>query len=257
MIWQFDKSKTSLFGSCHVLKDGANSYSKQIEYIYSQATHIVLEANLEEIDISVLTYNDGRKLRKNIPQKLYRKTKAKWLKSGFPVTELELTKPWQVANRLFMKLLENIGFTFEIGIDKQLFDQAKKDNKEIIFLEPANTSLNCFDKVPLHEQTKYLSMIVNDPVSVIKEFKTLLKAWSNSDINQLSIILQECLDKLPVLYQHLVIDRNKAWLNKITACIEAGTPTLIAVGALHCVGDMCSIQSLVRDIHGYSSNIIN
>lgn len=255
MIWHFNNSNTKLFGSFHVLKDGANPYINQIDNIYSGATRIILEANLEGIDLSILTYSDGQRLADNIPPKLYRKTKEKWLKCGFLAQELEVTKPWQIANKLIMNLLQKRGFTFENGIDKQLLNNAKKDNKEISFLEPANAAFDCFDKAPKEEQTEYLSMIINDPDAVVNKFNTTLTAWSKSDTPQLSFILQEGIAQLPVLYQNLIITRNKTWLNEIAASIEANTPALITVGALHCVGDVCSIQNMIRDIHGYDSSV--
>lgn len=255
MIWKFDNSNTFLLGSFHALKAASNCYSDQIDYIYSKSDHIIFEANLDKIPLSLLTYNDSRKLSDNIPQKLFLKTKQKWLKCGFCESELEKTKPWQVAGRLMMRLLEKRGFSFEYGIDKQLFLRAKSDNKNIIFLEPENLSLICLDNAPPNEQIAYLSAMIDNPDASINMFYKMFKAWSNSNIDLLVSILQENLKLFPSLFQCLVINRNKAWIRTISTSIKTGTPTFIVVGALHCV-DVCSIQSLIREIHGYTSTII-
>mgnify|MGYP001570031811 FL=1 len=255
MIWRFDNSNTYLLGSIHILKDGGNCYEKQIDNIYSQSNHIVFEANLDKIPLSLLRYSDGNKLSDNIPQNLFKKTKKKWSKFGLPETDLEQTKPWQVANILTMKLLERKGFSFDNGIDKQLFTRAKADNKSIDTLEPESFSLQCFDNAPLEEQLKYLSSVIDNPDACIYKTTQLLKAWSKPDIDVLTGILQENLKTFPVLFQCLVINRNKAWINTILTSIKTNNPTLIAVGALHCV-DMCSIQCLIQDIHGYNASLI-
>ncbi len=210
---------------------------------------------MDKIPLSLFTYNDGRKLSDNIPQKLFRKTQQKWLKCDFPEAELEKTKPWQVANLFIMRLFEKYGFSFEYGIDRQLFLRAKSDNKNINFLEPEDLALLCFDNAPPEEQIAHLSAIIYNSDGVINIFYKTLKAWLNSDIDLLASILQEYLKFFPSLFQCLFINRNKAWIRTISTSIKTSTPTLIVVGALHCV-DVCSRQSLIREIHGYTSTII-
>jgi uncharacterized protein YbaP (TraB family) len=255
MIWKFDNSNTYLFGSIHALRVAEHCFSNQIDYLYSQSSQIFFEANLDKIPMSLLTYDDGGKLSDNISNKLFLQTQKIWAKHKLPANDLEKTKPWQVANIVMVKLLEKRGFLFANGVDKQLFAKAKADNKDIIFLEPENLALLCLDNATHDEQEGFLSSVINNPDVCMREFFKLLKSWSDSDINALSLILQKSLKFYPSMFQCLVIDRNKAWLRAIVTSIETNMPSLFAVGALHCV-DVCSVQSLIREIHGYTSTAL-
>ena len=255
MIWQFDNSNTYLLGSIHVLKHANHPYSRQIDDIYAHASHIIIEADLDNIPFPLLTYNDGTKLSDHISRDTFLQVQNLWISLGLQVTELDKNKSWFVAMILMMKLLEKHGFSHEYGIDKQIFSRAKADNKKIYFLEPESAAFTCFENIPKDEQEEYLLSLIDGTDTGIRIFNSIFEAWSTNNITLLTTILQEYLTTYPSLFQCLVIDRNKAWLRTITTSIESDTPTLIAVGALHCV-DTCSIQQLTRDIHGYKATLI-
>lgn len=256
MIWKLNNSDIYLSGTFHMLKDETNPYSKRIEEIYSKSTQLVLETDISKADLSITKYSGNTKLSDNIPSKLFKKTKSRWLKSGLSIEELEKTKPWQVATRILLDIVIKKGFSHEKGLDNQLLKKAKSDGKKIIYLEPPTTALQCFDSAPLYEQTKYLSKVVNNINTNVVKFNILLNAWITSDIEKLTEILEQHLKDYPNTYRQLILHRNEQWLNEINTILKTGVPTLIAIGALHCVAHEYCIQNMLKDNYGYNSTIL-
>jgi uncharacterized protein YbaP (TraB family) len=255
MIWKFDNSNTYLLGSIHVLKAGPHPYSKQIDDIYSRSSNIIFETDLDNIPPSLFTYNDGTKLSDTISESLYRKILKYWIILGLNAYNLEKNKLWAIALILSLKLFEQLGFSSAYGIDRQLLTRAKSDNKNTIFLEPANVVSLCFDAISLKEQEEYLLSFIEDTDIALNIFDSLMQAWLTSDIDLLTSILEQYLKKFHSLFQCLVIKRNEAWIDAIITKVRSGEPTLIVVGALHCV-DFCSVQQLIRNSHGYTSTAL-
>lgn len=255
MIYKFDNSNTYLLGCIHALKPGRHSYSKQIDNIYSQCTQIAFEANFDKISESLATYNDGSQLSENISNELFLKTRQLWIKCGFSTIDLNRTKPWRVAEEIELKLISKQRFSLKHGIDNRLFVRAKKDGKKITFLDSEGIGFFCSDNAPVDEQERLLAEVVDNPVVCIDNFLRLFNAWSAADTISLIEILHDFQKLCPRMVQCLLIDRNKAWLRAIVTSIETNTPSLFAVGALHLV-DMCSIQAMIMENHGYTSTQI-
>lgn len=255
MIWQFDNTETYLLGSIHAMSEGDNHHSSSIDNIYTKVAKVVFETSLD-ITANPLCFYQKDKLSHNISKTLFRDVKKEWLRYKLPYRDLEKSKIWQAANSILFNILAKHGFLIQHGVDYVLWDKSKKDNKNIELLEPLKTSLLSFDNAPIDEQREYITQIVRNKSNVAEQFKTIIKSWNVSDEVTLSSILSSCLEQLPAMYSSLIADRNRLWLDHFLSAFSSGTPTLFVVGVLHCV-DICSIQNMVRDIHGYDSNIIN
>ena len=250
MIWKFDNSETYIFGTIHAFKSGDDPYSKKINEIYVRSSTILFEANLDNINHALFTFNDGTKLSDVVSAHTFNFTKQLWIELNLDLDQLEKLKPWVVAVTISAKLYESLGFSFTHGVDKKLLARAKSDNKNIVHLEPQNTAIFCFDAVPAAEQDGYLLSFVEDTNSAITLFNKIMIAWVGNDIQALASVLQIQFEKFPALSRCLFSARNEAWLGTINTCIESGTPSLIAVGALHCVG-VGSIQERCRKKYGH------
>src|SRR4029079_392855 len=70
------------------------------------------------------------------------------------------------------------------------------------------------------------------------------RAWKQGDAATLERITLEDLKSDPLMYQRLLLDRNRAWLPKIEALFTRPRPTLVIVGAAHVVGPDGLLQML-------------
>jgi len=216
---------------------------------------VVFETSLD-IAPHPLCFYDGDKLSQNISKTLFRDVKKVWSKFKLPYGDLEKSKIWQAANSITFNVLARKGFLIENGIDRILWDKSKKDKKTIELLEPLETSLSCFDNAPIEEQRKFLAQVVRNRSKIIDQFKAIIQSWNIGDEKKLSFILKSCLEQLPVMFNSLIVERNKLWLDNFLSAFRFGTPKLFIVGVLHCT-DVCNIQNIVRNSNGFESEIIN
>lgn len=257
MIWKIDNSKLYICGSIHVLKTNQSYVFESLENIYSSSERIIFEAdttNLHLIDNTLLNYPQGRVLKNSIPRKLFRKTENVWKKLGIVGADLNKSKPWNAANIILFNLLARHGFVETHGIDKVLLNRAKTDQKTIVELEPINEPFVCFDNTPKEEQHKYLSETVSNLDATVLEFENLVNAILNDDIDFLTSYFRKYLKAFPVMFNSLIIGRNQKWLPHILDFINDNVPTLLIVGALHCV-DSCGLPHYIRD-KGYHVDLI-
>ena len=255
MIWHFENTEIYILGSLHVLREDDNTHLNSIEEIYTNVTTIVFESSLDFEHQQVCFYNDD-KLSNHISKTLFRDVKKTWLKYGFPYADLEKSKIWQVANSIIFGILESKGLNAQNGIDNLLWEKSKTDKKHIEVLEPPDAALSFFDSAPLEEQVKYLSNTVRNKKQVIEGMNGVIENWKTGNMEELAIILRTTIENLPVMFNGLIAERNSLWMNHFISALNSEVPTLFVIGALHCV-DVCSIQNMLRDKHGYTSNIIN
>ncbi len=257
MIWQVNKSQLYICGSIHVLKENQRYVFDQMDKIYSSSERIIFESdttNLHLLDNS-LFYHQDCNFKDSIPRKLYKKTKKTWKELEIVGVDLNKGKPWYVANIILFNLLARYGFHERNGIDYVLLNKTKTDNKKLIELEPINNAFICFNNVPTEEQHRYLSEIVTNPEATILDVKNLAKAILTNDIDSLNSYFRRYLSDYPVMYHSLVIERNVRWLPTIIDFINDNIPTLIVVGALHCV-DLCGLPEQIRK-KGYHVDFLN
>ncbi len=257
MLWKVEQTKFYICGSVHVLKPSQNHIFNSIDPIYSSSARIVFESdttNLHQLDHTLFEYPKGDSLKNNISSKLFTATAKLWRKFEFCNTYLNDIKPWHAANIIIFNLLAQHGFVEQYGIDRVLLKKAKADRKKVKELESINAPLLCFNSVPEEEQQRYLSETVSKPQSTVSEFKGLAEAIIHSDVESLTSYLRHYLDLYPDMFTSLVVERNKKWLPLLLDYMNDNIPTLIVVGALHCV-DTCGLPSHLKD-KGYTLSLL-
>jgi uncharacterized protein YbaP (TraB family) len=74
--------------------------------------------------------------------------------------------------------------------------------------------------------------------AVIREIMDdLILAWRSGDIDYLEQTLLDEVSGYPELYDAVVADRNRLWVNTIDELLDDGEDYLVIVGALHLVGE--------------------
>jgi uncharacterized protein YbaP (TraB family) len=65
----------------------------------------------------------------------------------------------------------------------------------------------------------------------------LILAWRSGDIDFLEQTLLDDVSGYPELYDTIVANRNRLWVDTIDELLEQGEDYLVVVGALHLVGE--------------------
>jgi uncharacterized protein len=145
-------------------------------------------------------------------------------------------KPWMLAVALQGLELAKAGFDPELGLDKHFYDQAKDAGKSVQGLETADYQISVFDGMTMEQQDRMLAQTINELATELASVGKLAGAWKAGDAATVERIVQGELKAEPLLYQRLLVDRNKNWLPKIEALFARRGHALVVVGAAHLVG---------------------
>jgi uncharacterized protein YbaP (TraB family) len=74
------------------------------------------------------------------------------------------------------------------------------------------------------------------PISMVIQ-GDLIDAWHRHDDAALETLLTNRLALLPVTFGNALTRRNHLWMPALLKQVAEAIPTLIVVGAFHCVGD--------------------
>lgn len=245
-LWRAEGCPVHILGSLHLLGEFAYPLPAEIERAYSEAKTMVVEADPEPPSLpSIRLYDDGRTLATVLPPELNRMTDQVLAACSVDPKNVQNLKPWFLALFLSTCFYRTHGCVPERGLDIYFTRRAKAEGKRIIELEGTKWQHELFDKLPLDKQFMFLRQVVQDPQRTLLDAKRMIDGWLAWDEEQLASVLEDAEKRFPGLSAFLLTDRNKEWISKIEECMAQGQPTLIAVGALHLIGQD-NVISLLR-----------
>jgi hypothetical protein len=103
-------------------------------------------------------------------------------------------------------------------------------------LETAEYQIARFDDMTMEQQDRLLAETLKDVETEQANTKKLVEAWRTGDVPNVERLVLSDLKQEPLLYQRLLVDRNKNWLPKIEALFSRRGHALVVVGAAHLVG---------------------
>ncbi len=145
-------------------------------------------------------------------------------------------KPWMLAVALQGMELQKAGFDPELGLDKHFYDAAIEAGKSVQGLETADYQISVFDGMTMEQQDRMLAQTLRELATELASVGKLADAWKIGDAATVERIVQAELKAEPLIYQRLLVDRNKNWLPKIEALFGRSGRALVVVGAAHLVG---------------------
>jgi uncharacterized protein YbaP (TraB family) len=155
---------------------------------------------------------------------------------GAPIEALQRFKPWMLALTLEGLELANAGFDPELGLDKHFYDLAKEGGKAVQGLETVDYQLSRLDDMTPAQQDRMLAQTLKEIATEKASVTKLTTAWKTGDADAVAKLVLGNLKTEPVLYERLLVERNKNWLPKIEALFARKGHALVLVGAAHLVG---------------------
>ena len=166
--------------------------------------------------------------------------------SSYITREDQATKPTHEYNRDFDALF---GFHPKNNTIILLLDTFQSANNSIDSLEDSIKALLLFDQLSLEVQESFLIKSLESIERMTSQIESLHEAWRLGSEKLVTQFVHEPLKMIPSFYQKLILDRNVAWLQKITKLINDNNSTLIAVGAGHFLGESNIIDALINAGH--------
>ena len=158
---------------------------------------------------------------------------------GVSFAVVDSMKPWMGALTLAERVIVEAGYNPQSGVERTLSPIAKNSGAEIRRLETIEEQLRVFADLPEETQISYLmeglDEISEEPVML----HDLVQAWANGDVDKLvEIMISEELSGTPEIYEALLVNRNRNWVDALAALTNEETGTFfVAVGAAHLAGD--------------------
>jgi uncharacterized protein YbaP (TraB family) len=258
-VWSMKGKRNTVYlaGSVHALPDDQAKLSPELERAYDAADALVMEVDLDDLDPMEAvqfvaekgTLPPSQTLKDVVGAERYAKIVK--LADSVDVPEMAITRlePWAAAMVLTQFALTKSGFNPQLGIDMQLTERARTDGKPIDGLETVIDQLGVFDSRSMAEQTKFLVDAANDVPNMHADLARLIEAWRKGDLRAMEKEFNKERAQAPELYDQLLGARNRKWLPKIEALLDADKNYLVLVGTLHFVGRDGLLELLTHDGH--------
>ncbi|MDH3586001.1 MAG: TraB/GumN family protein [Gammaproteobacteria bacterium] len=238
-------NRVYLLGSVHLLRAQDHPLPQVIDNVYDDAETLYMELDMDDLDPLLMqsTINrlgmldDGTSLRDVMGDDLYAEAMTVATELDIPLEMLERTEPWFAAITIEQLALARIGFNPSYGVEMHLLQKATRDGKAILGFESVEQQLAYLDGLSLDAQRELLMQTLTESATIREIMDDLILAWRSGDIDYLEQTLLEDVSGYPELYDTIVANRNRLWVDTIDELLQQGEDYLVVVGALHLVGE--------------------
>ena len=246
-MWMAEGTSNRVFllGSIHLLREQDHPLPRIIDDVYEEAETLYMELDMDDLDPLLMqaTINrlgmleEGTSLREVMGEDLYAEAAARAAELEIPFEMLDRIEPWYAAITVEQLVLTRIGFNAAYGVEMQLLRKAANDGKEILGFETVEQQLGYLDGLSLEAQRELLMQTLTESAAIREIMDDLILAWRSGDIDYLEQALLDDVSGYPELYDAIVADRNRLWVDTIDELLDDGQDYLVIVGALHLVGE--------------------
>ena len=246
-VWKVSKDSNHFYiaGTIHALSKSDYALPKEYEEAYLNSELIVFEADTNKLSQKSFSYliNTKTRYKKNdsLDNYLDNDTKEKLKKylsaKDIIYKNIKNLKPGILSIYLTSLELKKLKLT-ALGVDAYYSLKAKEDNKKIKYLESIYKQLDFLSSMSKGYENEFVNYTLKDLENIKKQFFLMKKAWRVGDMVELKrISLDPWVKDFPLLYENLLIKRNKAWMKKILKMSKTKEIEFILFGALHLVGE--------------------
>jgi hypothetical protein len=233
-----------LVGSVHLLTKDFYPLSPTLEQAFAKSDVLVEEADLEELtspqaQLTMLARSmlpAGQSLDTVVSRETFARVSKRVEELGLPVEPLKRFKPWALALMLASLEWQKAGFDAELGLDRHFYDRARQEGKTVQGLETAEYQISRFDGIAKAQQERMLIETLSELDAEMANITSLTRSWKAGDADAVERVVLQELKRDPVMYQRLLVERNRNWMPKIEALAARPGTAFVVVGAAHLVG---------------------
>jgi uncharacterized protein YbaP (TraB family) len=145
-------------------------------------------------------------------------------------------RPWFVALTMTATEYAVLGADVERGVDQVYEKRGLKDGKAGSGLETVEFQLKLFAGMEPELQVEVLEQTLNEVARLEGEFDRMIQMWKAGEIDALSDVLNQELEKYPKLKESFLAGRNRAWIEPLMGVLKGGRRGMALVGAGHLGG---------------------
>ncbi len=257
LLWVVEDadSRVYLLGSIHALPAGTDVLPGPAAAAYAAASVLAFEVDLDDAEGAAAgaaaraRATDGVALSKRLGPADAARLEQRLQPTGLTLAAVEAFEPWFVALLISNAPGDEARFSFQAGVDVQLFARAGADGKERLGLETADDQVGAFDGLAAKDQLSLLRDALGATAGG-DDLGVLVAAWEAGDADAIAAVVEEGLRSAPALRQRVFTDRNARWVPQVEALLGRtggdGLPedVLVVVGVGHLVGPDSVVEML-------------
>jgi uncharacterized protein YbaP (TraB family) len=167
---------------------------------------------------------------------------------GASEAAVEPMQPWLVYMTLAILPTVQAGYDPTSGVDHMLQVEATTAKKPIRGFETGEEQMHVLADMPQDQQVAMLHLELSELPDGVKKTNEMVAAWEKGDVEKIARMENDDeKEKIPQLYQRLLVDRNVAIAHTISGILKdpASGTVFVAIGAAHLAGPD-SIQKLLE-----------
>ena len=239
-----------LVGTIHVGDERLNELPVALKRVVDSVSTLVVEVDLSNISMAeqnqaVMQYAllpQHQTIHDVLSQDVQKQINVFLNAYGISLNHYQRFKPWMLAIVMVQLAYQELGLNPALGVDQQLINYAKSQQKQVVELETFDMQLRLFnDLFEQNAQINYDDMLkdtLHELTSMSEMPNTMLAAWFNGDLEAFEEIYQQTLTQSTfdkALEKALIMDRNLAWKEKLNPLMKTQS-VLVATGTMHYIG---------------------
>lgn len=238
-----EDSEIWLFGSIHVLGEDAEWETPALDaaleaaqlYFYETPTDEAAQAAMQPLIMQYGLNEPGKTLSSYLTDKENALLEEVAGELGLQVDQIQPLKPWLANLQIAMMAIQQAGYNPQSGVEMSLAP-ATPDEQERFF-ETAEEQIRFFADLDMDVQTDALVASLKQLKEDPEMFDRMVASWLEGDVDALAEIFNSDMkEQSPEVYEALIVNRNKAWVEDIRKLMDGDENAVIIVGAGHLVG---------------------
>ncbi len=232
-----------LFGSFHVLPEGAEWRTALFDEVLADADRVFFEADVRPAAVAQVgadafvrgIYVDGTLLTDLLDETLEAQLRAEAAALGMPMGMLLAMKPWMATNTISVQAMMAHGYDMD-GVEFVV--QPELEEARMGFLETGAEQLDVLSGAPEDEQLAMLQATLDQLELLPKALDKMKTRWLNGTPEMLAdLFLMEAGGFETAFLDRLIYARNQNWIAPLETMLADNEENLVIVGAAHLIGE--------------------
>ena len=250
-----NQGEVYVFGSFHLLKADSAWLTPEVDSRFKTADRLMLETNADDMQADRMqqlvrrhaVYPMGIRLQDRLPFDLWIQLENVMGRMGQRTNNMQLFKPWYAALVASVQFAQSLGFSPEEGVDRYFLERAQAMGKPVEGLETAEEQLAFFFNQSEQVQIRFLEDTLRQIEQTPSILSDMTQSWIDGDLKTMEKLIVTSMKKVPEVYEALLVDRNRQWVDRMAALTKRQGTTFVVVGAAHLIGDDSLLTMLARE----------
>lgn len=245
-VWKVTRNGKTLYvgGTIHMLREADFPLPPEFDTAFAASSKLVFETDVSRLQspemASVIAaegmFTDGTTLDRVLTPKAWKTVQDYCAKSGVPLAQMKMMKPWLFTMMIAVLELQKIGVSTS-GVDLHYFNRAASSGKTTGELESFERHLQYLTSLGAGKESEMVEKSIEDLNELPAMLERIIVAWRKGDEKHIDeFLLADMRKKYPAIYKSLLTSRNAEWAPKIDALLNTPEVEFILVGAGHLPG---------------------